>query len=64
MSIIYVEFCKQGSAQALREAALLCQLRHPQQSGEEPLLWGQERPHPTTQIQAHCEYPSQYRALV
>lgn len=44
------------SAQALRQAALLCQLRHPQQGGEEPLLRGQERPNPTSSLQACCEY--------
>lgn len=51
--------CSLRPAQALREAALLCQLRHPQQGGEEPLLRGQERPHPTTQVQTCCEYLSQ-----
>lgn len=48
--------CSVCPAQALCEAALLCQLCHPQQGSEEPLLWGQERPYPTTQIQARCEY--------
>ena len=48
--------CSLCFAQALCEAALLCQLCHPQQGGEEPLLWGQERPNPSTPIQARCKY--------
>lgn len=49
-------FCSLRSAQALCEAALLCQLCHPQQGGEEPLLRGQEGPYPSTQVQARCKY--------
>ncbi|CAM4602393.1 unnamed protein product [Lepidochelys kempii] len=40
------------AAQAVREAALLRQLRHPQQGGEEPFPGGPEGPYPSTQVQA------------
>ncbi|CAM5168772.1 unnamed protein product, partial [Eretmochelys imbricata] len=45
------------AAQAVREAALLRQLRHPQQGGEEPFPGGPEGPYPSTQVQAGGRCP-------
>lgn len=43
-------------AQAVREAALLRQLCHPQQSGAEPLTGGPQGPDPPAPLQTGCMY--------